>query len=204
MDPQGDERGQDSRGATKPDRPVHATNASSCEPCEQKAHPRPGQPADEGANRPSAPAAEAKRDVSLRPRMTEKKTGVRKIPNNVTPTIPLNTAIPNDRRISEPAPDATTSGITPMMKANEVIRIGRSRNRHASSVASRRGSPSMCFCLAYSTIKMAFLHASPTSTTRPICTKILTSRPVLSTPATEQSRHIGTTRMTASGSDQLS
>ena len=51
---------------------------------------------------------------------------------------------------------------------------------------------------------MAFLHASPTSTTRPICTKMLTSRPVYSTPATEQSRHIGTTRMTASGSAQLS
>ncbi len=42
--------------------------------------------------------------------MTEKKTGVRKIPKSVTPTMPLNTAIPSDRRISEPAPEATTSG----------------------------------------------------------------------------------------------
>ena len=81
-------------------------------------------------------AAEANSDVSLNPRMTEKKTGVRKIPNSVTPTMPLNTAIPSDRRISEPAPEATASGITPMMKANEVIRIGRSLSWHASSVAS--------------------------------------------------------------------
>ena len=51
---------------------------------------------------------------------------------------------------------------------------------------------------------MAFLQASPTSTTRPICTKMSTSPWVNSTPATEQSRHSGTTRMTASGSDQLS
>ena len=116
--------------------------------------------------------------------MTEKNTGVRKMPNSVTPTMPLKTAIPSDRRISAPAPVATASGITPRMKANEVIRIGRSRSRHASSVASWRDRPSTCICLAYSTIRMAFLHARPTSTTRPICTKMLTSRPVNSTPAT--------------------
>ena len=49
--------------------------------------------------------------------------------------------------------------------------------------------PARAVCLAYSTIRMAFLHASPTSTTSPICTKMLTSRCVYSTPATEQSRH---------------
>ena len=108
--------------------------------------------------------------------MTEKKTGVRKMPNRVTPSMPLNTAIPSDRRISAPAPAATASGITPMMNANEVIKIGRSRNRHASRVASWRDQPSRCFCLAYSTIRIAFLHARPTSTTKPICTKMLTSR----------------------------
>ena len=74
--------------------------------------------------------------VSLSPWMTEKNTGVKKMPKSVTPTMPLNTAIPSDRRISAPAPEATASGITPMMKASEVIRIGRSRSRHASSVAS--------------------------------------------------------------------
>ena len=127
------------------------------------------------------------------------------MPNSVTPSMPLNTAVPSERRISAPAPVATTSGTTPRMKANEVIRIGRSRSRDASSVASKRGLPSSsCSCLANSTIRIAFLHARPTSTTRPICTKMLTSRCVHSTPATEQSRHSGTTRITASGSDQLS
>ncbi len=123
-------------------------------------------------------AAAVNSRVSLKPMITEKKTGVRKIPKTVTPSMPLNTAIPSDRRISEPAPAATARGITPTMNANEVIRIGRSRCRHASRVASCRDKPSRCICLAYSTIRMAFLHASPTSTTRPICTKILTSRPV--------------------------
>ncbi len=118
--------------------------------------------------------------------------------------MPLNTAIPNDRRISAPAPAATTSGVTPKMKANEVIKIGRNRRRHASTVASWRERPSWCNCFAYSTIKIAFLHARPTSTTRPICTKMFTSRPVYNTPDTEQSRQSGTTRMTARGNVQLS
>ncbi len=52
--------------------------------------------------------------------------------------MPLKTAVPSVRRISAPAPSASTSGTTPKMKANEVIMIGRSRSRQASSVASRR------------------------------------------------------------------
>ena len=51
---------------------------------------------------------------------------------------------------------------------------------------------------------MAFLQARPTSTMKPICVKMLMSMFAACTPKTEQSRHIGTTRMTASGSDQLS
>ena len=51
--------------------------------------------------------------------------------------MPLKTARPSNRRISAPAPVATTSGTTPKMKANEVIRIGLSRSRDASRVASR-------------------------------------------------------------------
>ena len=69
------------------------------------------------------------------------------MPNSVTPSMPLNTAVPSDRRISAPAPAATTSGTTPRMNANEVIRIGRSRSRDASSVASNRGRPSWCSLL---------------------------------------------------------
>src|SRR5262245_53073436 len=51
---------------------------------------------------------------------------------------------------------------------------------------------------------MAFLQASPTKTTRPICTKMFTEVLVYSTPMREQSKHNGTTRMTANGSVQLS
>ncbi len=61
-----------------------------------------------------------------------------------------------------------------------------------------------CCCLANSTMRMAFLLARPTSTTKPICVKMVTSIRATTTPTTEQSRHIGTTRMTANGSFQLS
>ena len=66
--------------------------------------------------------------VSISDSMTKKKTGVRKMPNSVTPSIPLKTAVPSDLRISAPAPDAVNSGTTPRMKANDVIKIGRSRS----------------------------------------------------------------------------
>ena len=95
--------------------------------------------------------------------------------------------------------------MTPKINANDVIRIGRSRKRLASRVASKTDLPSWWRCLANSTIRIAFLHARPTSTTSPICTKMFTSLPATSTtPTTEQIRHSGTTRITASGSAQLS
>ena len=50
--------------------------------------------------------------------------------------MPKNTAMPTAWRISEPAPEEMTSGSTPRMNANEVIRIGRSRSRQASTTAS--------------------------------------------------------------------
>ena len=90
------------------------------------------------------------------------------------------------------------------MKANDVMRIGRSRTRAASTAASNRVAPSSCRSRANSTIKMAFLPARPTSTTKPTCTKMLTSIAARATPASALDRHIGTTRITAKGSDQLS
>jgi hypothetical protein len=42
--------------------------------------------------------------------ITEKSTGVRNIPNRVTPIIPLKNAVPSACRISEPAPEAYPSG----------------------------------------------------------------------------------------------
>ena len=61
------------------------------------------------------------------------------------------------------------------MNASEVITMGRNRNRQASSVACRRDSPCSRLLLANSTIKIAFLLASPTSTTKPIRVKMLIS-----------------------------
>ena len=90
------------------------------------------------------------------------------------------------------------------MKAKEVIRIGRSRKRHASTVASTLPAPWSCRCLANSTIRMAFLAANPTSTTRPIWVKMLLSSFTSQIPAMDASRHMGTIRMIDRGRDQLS
>ena len=61
------------------------------------------------------------------------------------------------------SPLAMTSGDTPRMKANDVMRIGRKRSRAASMAASRSGTPRPRISLANSTIRMAFLAASPTT-----------------------------------------
>src|SRR5262249_42800925 len=134
----------------------------------------------------------------------EKNTGVKKIPKSVTPSMPLNTAMPRDLRISAPAPEAAHNGRTPRMNANDVIRIGLSLNLDDSKVAAKTVWPSWCSCLANSTTRMAFLHARPTRTTSPICTKIFSEVFVYSTPAREHNTHNGTTRMTAKGRAQLS
>ena len=136
--------------------------------------------------------------------MNVKKSGVRNRPNDVTPSIPAKTAMPIARRISNPAPDANTSGSTPMMNAAEVISTGRSRTRHASRIAVMRSSPLSSRYFANSTIKIAFLHASPDKTRKLIWVKTLLSPPVTQTPAIADRMTIGTLRMTDSGSDQLS
>ena len=90
--------------------------------------------------------------------------------------------------------------------------IGRSRSRQASSVASRIGLPRPWISLANWTIRIEFLLARPTSTTRPIWVKMLISRLVLLapsslawvTPRRALSMQSGTDRMTASGMAQLS
>ena len=53
----------------------------------------------------------------------------------VTPSMPQNTAVPSDWRISAPAPVAIISGSTPRMKAKDVIRIGR--KPHARGLGRR-------------------------------------------------------------------
>ncbi|MNT50678.1 hypothetical protein D3C72_1876080 [compost metagenome] len=117
--------------------------------------------------------------------------------------MPAKTAIPMACRISAPAPLAKTSGTTPAMKASEVIRMGRNRNRHASTTASSALSPSASRLRANSTMRMAFFAARPTSTMSPIWTNTLLSPPTSQTPMIALSRHIGTIIRTARGSSQL-
>jgi hypothetical protein len=78
--------------------------------------------------------------------------------------------MPIDLRALAPAPVASTSGATPRMKANDVIRIGRNRARAASTADSRMAFPSMRNSRATSTIRIAFFAESAISSTSPIWT----------------------------------
>ena len=83
--------------------------------------------------------------------------------------MPVNTVMPIDLRALAPAPVASTSGTTPRMKANDVMRIGRKRARAASTAASSDGLAVVTRnSRATSTIRMAFLADSAISRMRPI------------------------------------
>ena len=91
-----------------------------------------------------------------------------------------------------------------MMKATDVISTGRSLTWQASRIARTWLSPSCSRCRANSTIRIAFLHASPASTRNATWVNTLLSPPVTQTPVIAQSSVIGTIRITLSGSVQLS
>ena len=127
------------------------------------------------------------------------------MPKSVTPSMPLNTAMPSDRRISAPAPDAITSGTTPRMKANDVIKIGRNRSRDASSVASKHGLALFVQLLGELDDQDRILaRQADQHDQADLHEDVHVAIRVQRTPATEHSRHSGTTRITASGSVQLS
>src|ERR1700733_6088133 len=71
----------------------------------------------------------------------KKMPGMKKIPIALAASIPPITAVPIIWRATEPAPLAVHSGTQPRIKANEVIRIGRSRNLAPSRAASASGLP---------------------------------------------------------------
>ena len=73
---------------------------------------------------------------------TTKKEGTNNTARQVEAIIPLKTDIPSDCLAFAPAPVAVTSGSTPRIKANEVIRIGRNLVRAASTAGSAMGVPS--------------------------------------------------------------
>jgi hypothetical protein len=85
---------------------------------------------------------------------------------NVDASMPPATVVPRNAALPT-APLATTSGITPRTNASDVIRIGRSRIRAASTAASVIDNPRARNCSANSTTRMPFA-ASPISITRPI------------------------------------
>ena len=85
----------------------------------------------------------------------------------VAKSMPANTVVPIEWRLAAPAPPATTNGDTPRMKANEVMRIGRKRWRAAWTAAWRREAPWFRSSVANSTMRIAFLAASPTTVISP-------------------------------------
>src|SRR3984957_20150988 len=92
----------------------------------------------------------------IRSTMT-KSIGTRKIAKAVENATPTIVTVPIRRRATPPAPRAVHSGIRPKMKANEVIRIGRRRERAPFRAASTIDSPFSSSVLANSTIRMALL-----------------------------------------------
>ena len=125
-------------------------------------------------------------------------------PKTVTPIIPNITDVPSDCLSSKPEPVPYASGTTPRMNASDVITIGLRRFCAAVLTAETIFSPRSSRCFANSTIRIAFLHASPMRTTKPICVMRLLSSPLMLTPIIANSITSGTTSMTDSGSVQLS
>ena len=130
--------------------------------------------------------------------------GTNSTASSVPTMMPPITPVPMARWLAAPAPLAMASGSTPSVKASEVMMIGRKRRCAAASADCKALLPWACKSLANSMIRMAFLADSPMMVMRPTWkyTSLDMPRPVMasSTPSTPS----GTTRMTASGIDQLS
>ena len=90
------------------------------------------------------------------------------------------------------------------MNANDVIRIGRSRKLQVLEAASRPCLDSRFDLGELDNEDGVLAHAQTISTTKPTCVKMLMSCLAIATPTSEDSTHMGTTRITANGKDQLS
>ena len=84
--------------------------------------------------------------------------------------MPLNTVIPSDIRAAAPAPLENINGMTPKIKAIEVMTIALNRTLDASKADSTKLIPLCLHSRATSTIKMEFLQESAIIKTKPICT----------------------------------
>ena len=85
----------------------------------------------------------------------------------VAVSMPPITPVPMSFWLAAPAPVEMARGVTPAMKASDVIRIGRRRRRAASLAASRGDLPARSAASANSTIRMAFLADRPMVVSRP-------------------------------------
>ncbi len=139
------------------------------------------------------------------PSITRKNTGVRKMPKNVTPSMPANTAVP--QRAAHLGPGARRDNQRQHAEDESKRRHQDRPQAAARKLAARRlvrSRPPRGGTSRTRRSKSRFLHARPIKTTKPICVKILMSILAHATPAIEHSTHIGTTRITASGIVQLS
>jgi hypothetical protein len=101
---------------------------------------------------------------------------MKRLAMSVSVSIPPITTVPRIRRPAAPAPEAVHSGTQPRMNANEVMNRARRRTRTPSSAASTSDIPCSYATLANSTMRIAFLAASPITMSRPICEKTSSSR----------------------------
>ena len=135
--------------------------------------------------------------------------GYKKTPRNVAKLIPPNRAIPITFLASAPDPEAITSGNTPKIKENAVIKIGLNRDFDAAIAASNKLNPFLNSSFANSTIKMAFFAAIPINITKETWAKILFSKVELKNLDTHKANNApkianGVPSKILKGKDQLS
>ncbi len=152
---------------------------------------------------------------SCGPRLARRRCAIRSTTTNNTGTIntassvaaimPPNTAVPSARREAAPAPVATSSGTTPRMNANDVIRIGRSRRLRR---LDRRILESTCPPpAAASRTRQSKSRSSPPARSASRCRSACRCRMDTTAdtpPAARRTMPSGTASITANGIDQLS
>src|ERR1019366_6055060 len=193
-------REQGERDGHQPDRPAprpHGRRSGASVGTSRPHHGRSRVDATVAAGRFALTRSEA-------PRIVLKKRGMKKIPMVVANSMPANTPVPIEWRLAAPAPLASMSGSTPRMNANDVMRMGRSRSRAASTAASCSGMPCPCSSFANSTIRIAFFAASPTTAIMPTWKYTSLGWPRIQMPSSAPSTPNGTPSSTANGTDQLS
>src|SRR6516165_10182518 len=153
----------------------------------------------------AASAASSERRLTLvNVSTTTKKTGTKNTARMVALSMPPTTAVPMAMRLAAPAPVATASGNVPKMKAIEVMRMGRNRSCAACKAASAKDAPCSKKARANSTMRMAFLVASPMVVNSPTWKYTPLSSPRNSVARMAPMMPSGMTRITAAGIDQLS